>query len=458
MNFKQTLKHLVAPRHKEEKRRRTEILLNTILLFSIVIFTLINLIRLVDYFIYKQTTGLPLTATLLILVFFIFLLWLSRRGFIKLASLFLILTFTAPMVYSFLTWGADLPAALILAVLVIVLSGILLGGRAIFISTLLITGGLILITCHQTNGALAPDNYWRHAPVQVADAVAHSLLIMIIALISWLFCKEINKSLRRAQQSEKLLKKERDDLEITVARRTKELLAAEAEKITQLYRLAEFGRLSSGIFHDLINPLSAVSLNLEQIQTETDDKILSAKSYLSQALTATHKMENLISSIKKQISRETVLAPFSLNQEISQSLEILAYKARRADVKICFAPEATYQLIGDALKFGQIINNLVANAIDACETSAKKEIEIALTSTPEKIMINLQDSGVGISPDNQANIFKPFFSTKKLAQQGFGIGLAMTKEIIEHDFKGTIHLKSELGQGTLFIIELPKNL
>ncbi len=253
-----------------------------------------------------------------------------------------------------------------------------------------------------------------------------------------------------------MLKKERDDLEITVNRRTKELLSSEAEKITQLYRLAEFGRLSSGIFHDLINPLSAISLNLEQIENEGDEKIKSAKSHLSQALTATHKMQSLISGIKSQISRKNCLSLFSINQEISQSLEILAYKARQAQVEIFFAPEKIYFLKGDSIKFGQIITNILANAIEALSESIIKEIKINLSEEEKKIIIKIKDSGKGISLENQENIFKPFFSTKILTNQGFGIGLAMTKTIIEKDFKGEIKVESELNKGACFTITLPK--
>lgn len=252
-------------------------------------------------------------------------------------------------------------------------------------------------------------------------------------------------------------------MEIKVEERTRELLHLETEKIKQLYRFAEFGRLSSGIFHDLINPLSAVSLNLEQvkleqIKTETDCKILNAKSYLSQALVATHKMEGLVASIKRQINRETSISLFSINQEIEQSLEILAYKARRARVDFKFENWPILELKGDALKFGQIITNILANAIEACEEVIIKEVHINLFNFQERIRIIITDSGVGITSDNLFKIFKPFFSTKKLEGQGLGIGLALTKEIIEKDFHGLITVTSQLGHGATFEINLPKKI
>jgi two-component system C4-dicarboxylate transport sensor histidine kinase DctB len=417
---------------------------------------IINVIRIIDHLIYSEERGLPLWSTLLIFAAFAFLLWLSRRGKIKIASILLVLIFSLPMFCSFLFWGADLPAALLLAVLVITLSGILLGARFAFFSTLIIAGTIVALTDWQARGLIKVETYWRDDPSQIGDAITYSVLLLLIATVAWLFCREINRSLKRAWQSEALLRVERDSLEIKVEERTRELRELEAEKINQLYRLAEFGRISSGIFHDLINPLSAVSLNLEQIKSETDTKILNAKSYLHQALLATSKMEGLIAGIKKQISRESTINLFSLNQEIDQIIQILSYKARRAGVSVEFTAPSNVELRGDAVKFSQIISNLLANAIEACEESEIKQVKINLLTKETEIIIKIIDSGIGISPENLNKIFNPFFSTKQSSGRGLGLGLASTKNIIEKDFQGKIEVISDLKHGASFAITLPK--
>jgi two-component system C4-dicarboxylate transport sensor histidine kinase DctB len=299
------------------------------------------------------------------------------------------------------------------------------------------------------------QSYWRNEKNEIADMIAYAILLIIIATIVWLFLREIEHSLNRARYSEALLRAERDSLEIKVETRTQELLVLEAEKMEQLYRLAEFGRLSSGIFHDLINPLTAVALNLEQIKTETDNKIVSAKSYLSQALLATNKMEGLISSIKKQIARENSISFFSLNKEIEQTIQILSYKIRRSQVNLNFKADKEIILEGDALKFSQIITNLLANAIEACEETEIKNINLNLDKLPSEITITVSDSGGGIAPENLTKIFTPFFSTKKTSGRGLGIGLAITKDIIEKNFLGNINVTSKINQGSTFIINLP---
>ncbi|MEI6529407.1 MAG: ATP-binding protein [Candidatus Falkowbacteria bacterium] len=449
------LKKQITPKSNEENIRRQEYILNIIIVFSLISFSILNLIRIIDYIIYVEKRGLPLGATIGILIFLFFLLYLSRRGNIKAAASFLLIAFSLPMFYSFFIWGADLPAGLLLAVLIITISGILLGDRLAFISTTIITLFIIILTYLQGHKIIGVQYYWRSEPAQIGDAISYAVLLFIIAVVAWLFIRTINQSLSRARESEKLLREERDSLEIKVEARTKEIKELQAEKINQLYRLAEFGRLSSGIFHDLINPLTAVSLNLEQIKTETDSKIISAKSYLGQALLATNKMESLIASIKKQISRENVISVFSLNQEINQTIQILSYKSRRADVNINFKIDEEITMRGDALKFGQVIANLLANAIDACENSKQKEISIELSRTNKNILIRVVDSGAGIRKENLNKIFEPFFSTKKQDGHGLGLGLATSKNIVEADFAGKIAVVSEQNVGTSFIINIP---
>lgn len=456
----------LSPRSADEDLRRQELILNILLLFSVAGFILLNIIRLIDVIGNPQDRGLPLIYTLGILVFFIFLFWLARRGWIKTAAWALLTIYSLPMFYSFIAWGTDLPAALLLAVLIITLSGVLISANLVLISTIVISLFLIALTYAQSEGLVGVNRYWLAEKYELGDAIAHAIIFLIIAGIAWLFCLEIGRALKRARVSEAELRQERDSLEIKVIQRTAQLRQAEAEKIDQLYRLAEFGRLSSGIFHDLLNPLTAVSLNLEQIKETTTDKILNAKSNLSQAILATHKMEGLIAGIKKQIQRESDLTIFAINQEIEQIIQILAYKALRANVQINFSATKQSNLYGDPIKFGQIITNLLANAIEASEDSdpqnsdrenKTKKVEIILRSNKQAITLTVTDQGLGIAPENIDKIFEPFFSTKKEAGRGLGLGLASTKNIIEKNFNGTIAVSSTPGQGSLFTVTLPFN-
>lgn len=451
--------------NKNNENKSRELILLILLSGSIICFILLNIIRIIDVINKPHDRGLPLIYTLSILFFFIFLFYLARRGFLRTAAYLLVITYAIPTLYSLFTWGTDLPAGLLLIILIITLSGILLGANLVLINTSLLIIFILTVTYFQDNGIIKVASYWRQDPNEVADVVTYSLMLLIIALIAWLFCRTTRKALQRAIKSEAELKEERDSLEIKVIERSAQIKLMEMEKISQLYRLAEFGRLSSGIFHDLVNPLTAVSLNLEQVRIEGEQKLLSAKSFLSQAILATHKMEDLIISIKKQIQKEGTLCEFSINEEIKQIIEILAYKSRKAKVMVNFFENDEFKLHGDPIKFGQVMGNLLANAIEACENDngeaspnnheTTSKIDIFLKQNATHINIEVNDSGSGIAPENILKIFEPFFSTKIKQGLGLGIGLASTKNIIEKDFKGTIKVESKINEGAKFIINLP---
>ncbi len=454
--FKKVL-GLISPKQENEDKRRKELILNIVLAASIICFSALNIVRLVDFMSNPYDSGLPLIYTLAILAGLIFLFWLSRRGKIRIASWLTIAAYASPMAYAFISWGADLPAALLMAVLVIALCGSLISTGAALISAAAINAGLISLTALQASGRWPYQNFWRQESHQIPDAISYAFIFMVIAFVSWLFCKEIERALRRARSSEAALKIERDQLEIRVEERTRQIKQMETEKINQLYRLAEFGRLSSGIFHDLINPLTAISLNLEQVNKSTDPFVTEAKSSLAQAVTATRKMEGLVASIKKQIQKESRQELFSLNEEIKQALQILGYKARQAGIELCFQAETEISSYGDPVKFSQIVSNLIANAIDSYKDclSQEKRVEIRLEKYNLNAHLAVKDWGCGIAPADQERIFQPFFSTKKAGGQGLGLGLSSSRHLLEKSFQGELSVKSEPGKTTEFLVKLP---
>jgi signal transduction histidine kinase len=91
----------------------------------------------------------------------------------------------------------------------------------------------------------------------------------------------------------------------------------------------------------------------------------------------------------------------------------------------------------------QVVLNLVMNAIDELPNGGNIYFDIIPTEEPKGIMVNIRDTGSGIDPEIQDNIFDPFFSTK---DDGIGLGLYICKEIIE-DHAGTLSFRSEMGQG-----------
>lgn len=242
-----------------------------------------------------------------------------------------------------------------------------------------------------------------------------------------------------------------------VAQKTKELKQAQLEKISHIYRFAEFGKLASGIIHDLVNPLTALILNIEFLQRSDYFKkgeLDQAKKCLDKAVKTTESMQDLIAAVKKQIKKQEIIQNFQVNEEVAQIIRIFEYKLRQEKITIDFKPKEKIFLKGNPLKLTQIISNLIGNAIDSFDGLKKKNKKILIKAFKQgkKVIISVKDNGAGIDPKLKKKIFEPLFTTKDV--KGTGIGLAVTKEIVEKEFKGKLELKSELGKGTEFGIFL----
>ena len=141
---------------------------------------------------------------------------------------------------------------------------------------------------------------------------------------------------------------------------------------------------------------------------------------------------------------------------IGQVENMVAYIKRRAPKKVTFnirksENEEITALINAPL-FDWVIENLLKNALDAMEGHGKIDVQLKNEST--QVVIDVTDSGKGISKKNIANVFKPGFTTKK---RGWGLGLSLSKRIIEQYHRGELFVKqSEPGKGTTFRIVLKK--
>jgi signal transduction histidine kinase len=272
-------------------------------------------------------------------------------------------------------------------------------------------------------------------------------------VLSWLPNREIEKSLFRARKSERELKRERDNLEITVEERTQELRKTQFEKIEQIYRFAEFGQLASGIFHDILNLLNAISLRAEDNPKE--------KYPLAEAFGTAKLIEGLIQAIRKQLDHHESYELFSLVESINQAIQLVAYKANKGKVRIIFHHDrnAIPFYFGNPFKFHQVIINTLINAIECYdglpENDQRKRVAIIhLEEGGGVITVRVEDRGCGISAEIQEKIFEPFFSTKSGAR-GSGIGLATVKKIVEEDMHGTIALSTQEGKRSIFTIAFP---
>ncbi|MGD1003580.1 MAG: ATP-binding protein [Minisyncoccia bacterium] len=434
----------------DEDLQRREYILNIILIGSIVMLAILDAIVLFhtiqDGASYRD---IPFAVFSVLPAFFIFLYVLSRRGFSGVASYLLIATYLASDSYAAYRWGVGMQMVLIAYALIIVMATILRGTKFGFFVTGLIAAFIIPLWDAQIHGVIATQAQRLSAD----DAIVFSVLYFLIMIVAWLYNREIERSLRRAKNSEQALKEERDLLEIKIVERTEELRQTQLEKVQQLNRLAELGQLSSGLFHDILNLLTALSLRADADEAKDPS--------LASALKTTKQIEGFMQAVRKQIRGARGQELFSLVQGIEHTVQLVNYQANKEHVSIVFDHDPRTDIIHfDApFKFQEIVINLLLNAIESYEgipgsDSRARTITIAIAEKNGTAELSVRDNGYGMAPEVRARIFEPFFTTKSGAK-GIGIGLPTIKKIIEKDMSGTIAVESKPGRGTLFTVIFP---
>jgi signal transduction histidine kinase len=452
------LKKFILPQSLDKDQARREFILNILLAGFILLSGIALMINIADPLLYPKTnsTANP-DITAIIFVFFCSLLYISRNGKSNIsASIFVFLLMTLS-IYESYYWGADLAAVLLLFALAIVMAGVLIGTKSSLIVTIISAVAILVLSYLQIVGVTHPNITRKLEMIHMTDSILHVVILGIIALVSWLFNRDIVQALKRARTSEAALKRQRDLLEMTVEERTRELKQVQAEKLMQLYRFAEFGRLASGLFHDLVTPLGLVSLNLGQLNEKSEKmKREEIKALLDRALVGTKRLENFVAAARKQMQNQEVIQNFSLNEEIDQVIQILSYKAKKSHVSISFVPTRNLQTFGNPIKFSQLITNLLLNAIDAYDTqeTPNKRVAIYLEQDRNQVRCIVQDWGSGIDAKQLPYIFEPLFTTKSI-EKGTGMGLAICRDIVEKDFYGKLAVESKKMNGTRFIITFP---
>ena len=443
---------LIQSRAPDEDTRRREFILNCLLLGTIAIVFLAMAIVLVNVVFYGMAILSRLYVLLVMFGFFAGLFVLSRFRFRRLAAYILVGFYLVTSVYLFYAWGFVLPTGWLIVSLTIIMASIVLSTQAAFGAALLISLALLMILDLQLQGVISPDLSYATDPARLDDVLGFIFVIAIMTVVTWLSNREIDHSLQRARRSESELIKQRDLLEITVEERTRELKRAQLEKVSQLYRLAEFGKLTSGLFHDLVNPLNAVSLNLERMNATQQS------SSVKRAVRGIHQIEQFVRAAQKQIKHQEEPRLFLVADEIDAVIGIMRYKLKEQGLKVVLSGGKSVWLFGNPIKCIQVVTNLLSNAIDAYHplpVAQRRPIEIIISQGHEIITITMTDYGQGIPSADLEKVFEPFFTTKG-ADDGTGIGLSISRNIIKKDFHGTISVTSVPGHGTTFTITMPK--
>jgi signal transduction histidine kinase len=225
------------------------------------------------------------------------------------------------------------------------------------------------------------------------------------------------------------------------------------ERLRNAEHLAGIGQFSTSIAHEIRNPLNFISLSIDHIRERYKPWEGDREAF-----------ESLISNIKKEIQRVSGFAesfleygrPLELNLQkvdvgmlIEDVIGLITAQAQKEGIDIRKEYEALPEVHIDGEFIKTCLYNVVLNAFQAMPNGGT--LTIRTRKIDEKFSIMVEDTGVGISEEKAGKIFDPFFTTKG---QGLGLGLALTKRIIE-EHRGKVDFKSTEGKGSTVMIVLP---
>jgi C4-dicarboxylate-specific signal transduction histidine kinase len=235
--------------------------------------------------------------------------------------------------------------------------------------------------------------------------------------------------------------------------------ALEAD-VAHLLRVNTMGQMASGLAHELNQPLSAImnyaSICLAQLDAG-DRRQNTARTAVEELMNETRRAAAIIARMRGFVRRgQPRTMTIDLNQLASESLKILGFELQRREVrpKARLAPGAL-MVLADPIQIEQVMVNLVYNAMDAMDDLPTERRELCIESSPDDegrfAQVSVVDSGSGVSPENLARLYEPFFTTK---ETGMGMGLNISRSIIE-SFGGRLVAAANPRRGMRFTFTVP---
>ena len=241
-------------------------------------------------------------------------------------------------------------------------------------------------------------------------------------------------------------------------------LKAVQEQLTHAQKMESVGRLAAGVAHEINTPLGII-LGYAQILLEDVEKEGQIHDDVATIVKQTRICSKIVADLLSfSRSRENIISEFDIHHAIDEVLDVMlhTFGLNHVGVKRDYYP-GPLKMKGDKEKLKQVCMNLLNNAFDAIEQDGMISIHTGLGAMADEIMISISDTGHGISRENIAKIFEPFYTTKG-PDKGTGLGLSVTFGIIK-EHNGRIDVFSppqpeidDGGMGTQFVVSLPTGL
>jgi PAS domain S-box-containing protein len=226
-----------------------------------------------------------------------------------------------------------------------------------------------------------------------------------------------------------------------------------AEQLRQSEKLVALGELVAGVAHEVNNPLTGISAFAQLLQEErlTPDQLEAAQMIKREADRAVSVIRDLLTFARKTGPRSV---PIDMNSLIEQTMRLRTYGLRTAGIEMKqeLAPGLP-RVHGDDRQLQQVLLNLVVNAEHALANCPKRIITLRTSAAAGRVIVEVSDTGQGMSVEVQKRIFEPFFTTKPEGS-GTGLGLSVSFGIVQ-THGGTLTVHSAPGTGATFRLTLP---
>jgi signal transduction histidine kinase len=226
-----------------------------------------------------------------------------------------------------------------------------------------------------------------------------------------------------------------------------------AEQLRQSEKLAALGELVAGVAHEVNNPLTGISafaqlLLEDELTGEQKESVTLMKREADRAVSV---IRDLLAFARKTGPRSVSV---DMNDLIEQTLRLRAYGMRSTGVAVeSDLDPALARVRGDDRQLQQVLLNLIVNAEHAMTSTPVRQLRVRTRNEGARVVVEIRDTGTGMTPEVQKRIFEPFFTTKPEGT-GTGLGLSVSYGIIQ-SHAGTLSAQSAVGVGSTFRISLP---
>ena len=274
----------------------------------------------------------------------------------------------------------------------------------------------------------------------------------------------LDSLLEQLQQRDRDLRSWNDELNDRVAERTRELelanrqLEATTKQLIMSEKLAAIGEITAGVAHEINNPIAVMQGNLDVVRSVLGDHADDVSTELRLIDEQIHRVNQIVTKLL-QFAKPEEYAGYverhHVADVISDCLPLVQHLLGKADIAVERDDDATRQVLMNRTELQQVLINLIVNAIHAMPDGGK--LRLASRDEPRNgrdgIVLDVTDTGIGMSPELVSRIFDPFFTTKR--RDGTGLGLSISQTLITRQ-GGTLAVESKPGKGTTFSIWLPE--